>query len=204
MKKLIPNITEVIPYTYDSLKVEGFDDIIESFLADKPSVEQPTLIHMLGIPASGKSTFYHNDKDTKYKDFVFVSFDFVMEAHQKYHEDVINLGSIEAFAKWELPARIAGYELLRRAVELKKNIFFDHSGAPKCHQELLQNVKTLGYKTQMYYIYCSPEVAIKRAKERELITQRHTPEKLIIDRVEMVENNKEAYKKIVDVFVEVK
>ena len=204
MKNLIPNIAEIIPYTYDCLKVDGFEEIIEGFLADKPSVEHPCLVHMLGIPASGKSTFYQNNKDNKYKDFVFVSFDFVMEAHPQYHKDVNTLGSIEAFAKWELPARIAGYELLRRAVELKKNIFFDHSGAPKCHQELLQNVKNLGYKTEMYYIYCSPEVAIERAKARELITKRHTPQKLIIERVEMVEKNKEIYKKIVDVFVEVR
>lgn len=44
---------------------------------------------------------------------------------------------MEAFKKWELPARIAGYELLRRAIKQKKNIYFDHGGTPICHRELL-------------------------------------------------------------------
>ena len=107
----------------------------------------------------------------KFKDYIFVSFDAIMEAHPQYQKDVKELGAIKAFQKWEIPARIAGYELLRRAVATKKNIFFDHSGAPKCHQNLLKDIKKHGYKTEMYYIYCSPELAVQRAQARELETK---------------------------------
>lgn len=201
MKNLIPGINEVIPKIYQEEESFGFEEIIEKFISSVPSVEEPEFVHMLGIPAAGKSTYYEANKD-KYKDYVFVGFDFIMMAHPEYQNDVLSLGSVEAFKKWELPARIAGYELLRRAVETKKNIFFDHGGTPKCHQELLINVKALGYNTRMFYIYCDVETAIKRAKIREFDTKRHTPEEMIRERMLLVEENKQIYKKIVDEFVE--
>ena len=200
LKNLISEINEVIPYTYNKQKNSSFENIINKALCKAPTSNLPTFIHMLGIPASGKSTFYSANKN-KYKDFVFISFDALMEEHVKYKEDLKNIGSVEAFKKWEISARIAGYELLRRAVEQKKNIFFDHSGAPKCHQELLVNVKKLGYKTQMYYIYCPKELALKRATEREFQTLRHTPINLIEERFESIKNSSDIYKKIVDKFV---
>ena len=54
----------------------------------------------------------------------------------------------------------------------------------------------------MIYISCDVETALARAKEREKTTKRHTPEQMIRDRVALVEENKEIYKKIVDDFVE--
>ena len=69
-----------------------------------------------------------------------------MESLPQYQQDVQAIGNIKAFEKWQIPARIAGYELLRRAIEAKKNIFFDHGGTPMCHRELLANVKRLGYR----------------------------------------------------------
>lgn len=202
MRNLIPGINEVIPRIYQEQENDfGFEVIIEKFISSVPSVEEPEFVHMLGIPAAGKSTYYKANKD-KYCDYVFVGFDFIMMAHPGYQNDVLSLGSIEAFKKWELPARIAGYELLRRAIETKKNIFFDHGGTPKCHQELLKNVKALGYTTKMFYIYCDVETAIKRAKIREIDTKRHTPEEMIRERLLLVEQSKQIYEKIVDEFVE--
>lgn len=201
MKELIPGINEVIPCTFDELNIEGFDVIIDKFISEAPTVSNPELVHMLGIPAAGKSTFYQQNKE-QFEGYVFIGFDFLMMAHPKYREDVEILGPVKAFEKWEIPARIAGYELLARSVKAKKNIFFDHGGTPKCHQELLENVKKLGYKTRMFYIYCDVDVAIKRAEIREQQTKRHTPVEMIRARVEHVENNKNIYKKIVDEFIE--
>ena len=202
LEKMIPGINEVIPFTFDQLDVEGFGVIINSIIDEAPSVPNPEFIHMFGIPGAGKSTYYAQNKEA-FKNHVFIGFDALMMSHPQYQEDVERLGSVEAFKKWELPARIAGYELLRRAVEAKKNIFFDHGGTPKCHQELLNNVKKLGYKTKMFYIYCDVDVAIKRAKIRVQQTKRHTPETMIRERKRLVEENKEIYKNIVDEFIEI-
>ena len=194
---------KVIPYSYKELKVAGFEEIICKYLSGISSSDYPSFVHMLGIPAAGKSTFYKNNRD-KFKDYIFVSFDAIMEAHPQYQKDVKELGSVEAFKKWEIPARVAGYELLRRAVAAKKNVFFDHSGAPQCHQDLLKNIKKQGYKTEMYYIYCSQELAVQRAQARELETKRHTPVNLITERIESIEKSIETYKTIVDKFVSIK
>lgn len=193
---------EVIPYAYNELQVKGFEEIICKFLADVPSSIAPTLIHMLGIPAAGKSTFCQNNKE-QFKDYLFVSFDAIMEAHPEYQKDVEELGSVEAFARWEIPARVAGYELLTRAIKEKKNILMDHGGSPKCHQELLINIKKFGYKTKMFYIYCPIDIAIERAKAREIITKRHTPPQLIADRVISIEQSVNVYRNIVDEFIKV-
>lgn len=202
MNNLVQDLSEVIPYTYKALRIRSFEDIICKFLDNTKSSKFPVFIHMLGIPGAGKSTFYCNNAE-KFQDYLYVSFDDIMMAHPQYQKDIENLGPIDAFNKWELPARIAGYELLFRAISARKNIFFDHGGTPQCHMELLIKLKQIGYTTKMYYISCPVEEAIKRAKEREVLTKRHTPVQLIIDRHKLIENNIETYKEIVDEFISV-
>ena len=202
IKNIIPGINEVTSQSYEEVYDKHFEEIIKNILSSAPSVKEPEIVHMLGIPAAGKTTYYVRNKE-KYKHYVYIAFDSIMMAHPQYLQDVQNYGSVEAFKRWELPARTTGYELLFRAIEERKNIFFDHGGTPKCHQELLKNIKKLGYKTKMIYIHCEPEEAIKRAKVREAETKRHTPEQMIRDRVAMVKENKFIYMKIVDEFLEI-
>ena len=195
-------LNDVIPYTYKELQDDGFEAIICEFLNNTEPSEQPEFVHMLGIPGAGKSTFYQKNAK-QFSNYIFISFDAIMEAHPQYQKDIKELGSVEAFNKWEIPARIAGYELLFRAIKAKKNIFLDHGGTPKCHQELLLKVKQLGYKTKIYYIFCPIEVAIARTKTREAITKRHTPVNIITDRAKIIETNLEIYKSITDEFISV-
>lgn len=204
IKVLIPNITDVIPYTYENQKsaLGVFDPIIENILKTVPSVKSPKLVHMLGIPGAGKTTFYKNNQ-TKFKNFLRIDFDMIMELLPQYQYDVQVLGSVKAFSKWEIPARIAGYELLRRAIENKKNIFFDHGGTPSCHRELLKNIKQFGYQTTMYYIECPVDVALNRTAEREKITKRHTPPQMIKDRSILIKENLPVYQGLVDEFKKV-
>ncbi len=126
-------------------------------------------------------------------------FDPIMEKVPEYHQDREKLGKMEAFKKWELPARISGYELLRRAIEQKKNIYFDHGGQPICHRELLGNVKKMGYETTMFYIDCEPQTAIERVSNRE----RPFPAERMPERVALVEEQKKIMPQIVDHFIKV-
>lgn len=201
--KLAPSVVDVLPeFRYDDIKSDMTEIVIEKFLAAAPSVDHPFLIHMLGIPGAGKSTYYARHKE-ELPPHVFVGFDYVMEALPSYQKDLKEIGSVEAFKKWELPARVMGYELLQRAIAAKKNIFMDHGGSPQAHAELLSNIKTLGYKTKMIYVTCDVNVALKRVVEREKITHRHTPPQMIIDRAELIARLVPQYKGIVDEFVEV-
>ena len=200
IRSLISGIDEVVPYTYDEQYnyQEFFDPIIDKYLNNAPSSDHPKLVHMLGIPGAGKTTFYQRHKE-EFKDYVFIGFDFVMESVPQYHIDRKELGKMEAFQKWELPARIAGYELLRRAIQQKKNIYFDHGGTPVCHRELLNNIKEIGYETTMYYVDCDPQTAIDRISNRE----RPFPAERMPERVASVEEQKKVMPQIVDHFIKI-
>lgn len=198
---IISGINEVIPYTYNDKQYtyqQYFNPIIEQMLDKAPSSDHPKLIHMMGIPGSGKSTFYQNHKDW-FNDFVLIGFDLVMESVPQYQEDRKTLGKMEAFKKWELPARIAGYELLRRAINERKNIFFDHGGTPICHRELLGNIRKMGYETTMYYINCEPQTAINRIANRE----RPFPAERMHGRIAAIRKQKQVMPSIVDNFIKI-
>lgn len=198
LTQLIPNVSIVIPYEYEEIKNEEYESIINYYLSDKFPGKFPKLVHMGGIPGSGKSTFYRKNVDKYYKDFVFIGFDNVMKKISSYDYDVEKFGSVEAFSRWEIPARVAGYELLRRAVEAKYNIFLDHSGLCPPHLELLKNIKNYGYETEMHFIRCDLKKAFLRAEIREKKTKRHTPKKLIEDRYELSKTYINEYEKVVD------
>ena len=201
IRSIISGIDEVVPYTYDDERYnfkEYFDPIMAQVLNEAPSSDKPKLVHMLGIPGAGKSTFYQKHKD-EYKDYVLIGFDLIMEKVPEYHKDREELGKMEAFKKWELPARIAGYELLRQAIEQKKNIYFDHGGTPICHRELLGNLKKMGYETTMFYVDCDPQTAIERVANRE----RPFPGERMPERVALVEEQKKVMPKIVDHFIKI-
>ena len=204
IKFLIPDIKDVVPYTFEKKKKDCaiFEPIIEKLLSGAVSSEKPEFVHMLGIPGAGKSTFYKNNKE-KFADFIRIDFDAIMELLPEYQRDLKLLGSEKAFERWQMPARVAGYELLRRAVESGKNIFFDNGGSADCHRELLANVKKKGYHTAMYYINCPINIAVSRAVEREKITKRHTPKKMIEDRKLLIQKNLPLYKALVDDFYKV-
>ena len=199
ISKLIPGISEVVPHLYDELtQKEVFEPMFEQMLSSVTRVERPTLVHMLGIPGCGKSTFIKQNMK-KFENYLIISFDDIMESIPQYHEDVLKLGSVEAFKKWEIPARIAGYELLIRAINKKVNILFDHGGSPACHVELMKNVGTYcGYKTAIYELSCPVDVAIRRVKVREMRTKRHTPENMIRQRYELLKNRGFEYMAIVN------
>lgn len=89
--------------------------------------------------------------------------------------------------------RIVGYELLRRAVEARADIYFEHSGVNRPHVQLIENLKKYGYRTEMHFILCSLAVAEARAKAREQQTNRHTPPSLIAERYNLVNTYLQTY-----------
>ncbi len=200
LKEIIDHPDEIIPCQYEAIKNSSFEAIINKYLQAAPSELNPQIIHMAGIPGAGKTTFYHSQK---WAPHIFIAFDDIMEDIDEYQEDLKQYGTVYAFNKWEIPARVIGYELLCRAVSEKKNIFFDNGGSASAHIELMQNIKKYGYTTIMYYIHCPLETAIKRAQKREKEINRHIPVKTIEDRYYKTLENIKIYQNIVDKFYQI-
>ncbi len=197
LKSLMPQISNLIPCEYAEIQTPEYEQIITTALLAAQPAQFPRIVHTLGIPGAGKSTFY---KTGQWPGYLFVSFDALMEKMSAYRQDLQKLGSVAAFKNWEIPARIAGYELLRRAVEKRLNIFFEHSGTATAHLDLLKNLRNCGYQIEIDYISCNLETALLRARNRETVTGRHTPPEMIKQRAAILENLCSEYKKIADIF----
>lgn len=192
---LMPSIKQLVSYDYQEIQCPLYEEIIKETLAGVHPTPKPLLTQIGGIPGAGKSTFCKYFQNSK---SIYLGFDEIMESIPGYRQDIYLLGGEESFKKWEMPARVIGYEILRRAVIHKLNIFFEHSGVNEAHIELFKNAKLLGYRTEVDYLLCKPQIAMKRTVEREKQTRRHTPKELILERSSLIKKYIEKYKKIAD------
>lgn len=195
LSDLMPNISELIPYEYDKIQNKIYDDIIQSFLQKATPNKKPKFIQIGGIPGAGKSTFCQNKN---WDSELFISFDAIMERIPQYQQDTYKLGRIRSFNKWEIPARVIGYEILRQAISNKADVFLEHSGVNVPHIQLMTNIKKYGYDTEMYFILCDVETGYQRAIAREKLTNRHTPREIIEQRASLVQKFLPHYIKITD------
>lgn len=194
---LMPSLDGLVAYGYSEIKNYGYEDIIEGFLSGLKPEDYPHFVQVSGIPGAGKTT---HAKKILQKNFAFIAFDQVMEKIPEYAEDVDKRGIEEAFKAWEMPARVVGYELLRRAIYRKLNVVLEHSGVNQSHIELMKNIKSYGYSTRVDFLICDLESAILRCKKREKKTKRHTPEHLVRERGALVVEYAEKYKTMVNEF----
>ena len=100
---LITEPQELIPHQYNKIKSPQYDAVISKYLQTAPSVEHPVLIHMAGIPGSGKTTYYRTHD---WPQHVFIAFDNIMEDLKEYQNDLKAFGAEIAFNKWQPATRI--------------------------------------------------------------------------------------------------
>ncbi|MEK7801274.1 MAG: zeta toxin family protein, partial [Pseudomonadota bacterium] len=108
--------------------------IEEDIVGQAISSPRPFLLHMLGIPGAGKTTFleilqqnWTKEHGTK---LTLLGFDQVMQALPSYQ---LNPDKPSAFAAFELPARAAGYSILESLLAKKASILFDNGGSAASH-----------------------------------------------------------------------
>lgn len=188
----MPSLNKLVTADYQTVKSEESERLINESLRGLNSEQHPKLLQVSGIPGAGKSTYCATHQK---KNFLFISFDKIMVALSGYQKEVLKNGSVSAFQKYEMPARIIGYELLRRALNKRVNIMFEHSGTNSAHLELFKNIQAQGYQTAVDFIICDTNLAIKRAKEREKQTKRHVPDELILERAAKLKEYMSVYKK---------
>ena len=193
LKTLMPSLSELITADYSSVKSKESEKIIEGFLKGLIPAEKPELRQISGIPGSGKSTYCATHLPENY---LHLSFDKIMTSLSGYQKLLKEEGAVVAYHRYEMPARIIGYELLRRALKKKINIMFEHSGTNHAHLELFRHLPKKGYKTSVDFIMCDTSLAIKRAAKRAEEQNRYVPEKLIVERAAGLKNYISAYQKI--------
>jgi len=193
LKTLMPSLRELINADYKTIKTAETERLINSFLQGVKPVEKPELRQISGIPGSGKSTYCSLYLPIN---FLFISFDKIMLSLSGYQKLLKEQGTIAAYNRYEMPARIIGYELLRRAIAKKVNIMLEHSGTNQAHLELFKNLPKHGYKTMVDFIVCDTSLAIARAKQRAKEINRYVPEQIIKERAASFANYISAYQKI--------
>ena len=170
--------------------------MIEGALAHTTPAAHPKILHMLGIPASGKTTYL---RDNPSPGAVLISFDAIMESLPEYRNDNRRVGAEKAFAKWESCARAIGYELLFRSIERKLDIMFDHSGSRPDHVRLLEELKlNHGYRIEIVALKIDEGLAVRRAATRD----RHLPPEYIAQRKHVLDGLVPQYRAIADDYAE--
>ncbi|WP_041616155.1 AAA family ATPase [Spirosoma linguale] len=184
-----------------NLRLEFVENLISETLDQAKPVDFPKLLHTLGVPGSGKSTFVNGLNSVN---SVVVSFDRVMEALPQYQHDLITSGKEVAFNNWEGPARAIGYEILERAVDSKRNVIVDHSGARKDHLEFLKQAKQENYQIEVVLCETPSNEAQKRVLKREVEGGRHVPSDYIPQRQTVLNTLISGYREVADIFTIVK
>ena len=183
-----------IAYTYDRIACDEYEKLIDEIVLNAPSSDAPNFIQVSGIPGAGKSTFCQRN----YSKETIVQFDTIMAQIPQYKKDCDRLGLVQAFSKWEMPARVIGYEVLHRLIEKKASFVLEHSGMNAAHVKLVDVLKKEGYLTCLQFLYCDLDEACRRALERAKKISRHTPPQLIKERYLAILDYLDTYKNKMD------
>lgn len=181
-----------------SLEAVASQLIQQALSASEESVF-PMLVHLCGIPGSGKSTYAKKFLKT-HDNFARVNFDDIMSNLDEYKKDCATIGLVDAFKFWELPARAIGYHVLQALLEHRRNVLFDHSAAFTNHIDLIDAIKGWGYFIEMHYLDCSLTIAYERILLREQASQQHTPKYYVWQRHQLLEKLIPLYQCKVDAF----
>ncbi|MCF7865003.1 MAG: zeta toxin family protein [Candidatus Pacebacteria bacterium] len=169
-------------------KVEGFKDFpgnIAAGLLDGikkyKSSDHPYWIQIMGIPGSGKTTLVQMIKKALNDSHLYTlaAFDEYMEQIPDYH---LERNRVQAFTKYEAPARAAGFKIFEELIERKVNVLFEHSTVFPAVKDLMYFIKQSGYTFILIRVTTDTGIAKNRVKKREKRTKRHVPESLIDER----------------------
>jgi predicted ABC-type ATPase len=125
------------------------------------TINPPILLHMLGIPGAGKTTFLNMLLDAwqGHPRPILLGFDQVMQSMPDY---ATYADKETAFAALELPARALGYKMLNDLIAQEQSILFDNGGSAASHPDLLRSAQNKGYTIVLVAIRTPVDVAAAR------------------------------------------
>lgn len=170
LRVVIGHVPYQVACARDGFALTEADALITGFLSGLRPVPQPKIIHTLGIPGAGKSTF---SRASRQPNRLHLNFDDVMEKMPVYQQDKLRDGNEAAFNRWTDCAREIGYEILFRAAAQHLDIFFDHSGTRADHVELLTALRGAGYWVHVVMFDIDLDLAIERAAGRDRFVPAH-------------------------------
>ena len=190
--------------TEKGLIASVFENIIAERLIEAKAVEHPFIFNVSGIPAAGKSTYCKrltkgetSFNGIDFSNVLYLAFDDIMQNPAlPYRIDAAK--SLQyAFDRWEAPARIAGYELLKRAVDAKLNILFEHSSSLEQHVSLF-DLLVSDYGYELYFVYLNADAgeAKKRVEDRAKRENRTFAPERIDERYAAINRLLPEYKKL--------
>lgn len=150
-------------------------------------------IFMLGLPASGKSTFIEENYSN---DYTIVSADKIRLKHPDYnplrpqdiHEECVAL------------AEKRMYEIGKT----KANVVMDGGGINNKYTiRIMTKMKEYGYITKVVFIDTPTQVCIDRNKQRVMHGERFVPDSAIIDKAYRLKNSIEILTPICDEFIRI-
>ncbi|MDR2564388.1 MAG: ATP-binding protein [Prevotellaceae bacterium] len=189
--KKYSQIGDSFPLGFDD---EGLSALFESIISDKlldvRSAARPFLVNISGIPGAGKSTYCHRLISGRahlfgldFSSALYLAFDDIMCSDRLQAEVRSSAFYEKCFGRWEVPARIAGYELLRRAVRMRLNILFEHSSALAQHVDLFRLIASdFDYEIYFAHIKVDIDLAKRRVLERTVREDRRVDSERIIKR----------------------
>lgn len=181
---------------------QSLSRIEKNFLDRAAPEENPVLLHMLGIPGAGKTTFlnllFEKWSKTRPISPTLLGFDQVMQQIPAYQQTP---DKIVAFSTYELPARDAGYKIFNRLMEKKASILFDNGGSAATHPELLRVARDVhGYRIAIVEIAVPLAEARARIDTRSVVEGQHTPAVYLEDRAQKLSKLREEYMAITPYF----
>ncbi len=181
----------------EEILINESSDLFDQKMLSLKKNSNAKIISVCGIPASGK-TYYSNEiiKINNEKYF-YISFDDIMESFSLYIE-LLKKNKELAFETFEIPARIIGYQWLKKCIENRIPILFDNSNTMQQHIAIYQIMKDVyDYYIEIHFLNISPSVTIPRMARRE----RFFPEEQVYSRWDKIKSLLPAYKVIANKFV---
>lgn len=181
---------------------EPIRNVVLPIVESATSCSSPFLLHMLGIPGAGKSSFLQElHKNFPAPKPAIIGFDQIMVSLPGYKSAN---DKRKAFEEWELPARAAGYWTLREMMQKKAHILFDNGGSAASHIDLLRYAHgEKGYKIAIVHVLAPPQIARERILKRFLETGRYTPHEYLEDRAQKITALYTDYKNLTPRFYEI-
>lgn len=179
--------------------------IEDQIVAQAVPFSQPFLLHMLGIPGAGKTTFLNillqNWPSNLKTKPTLLGFDQVMQALPSYQ---LNPDKPAAFAALELPARATGYSILERLLDKKTSILFDNGGSAPSHPDLLLRARDVhGFQIIFVSIVTKTDDARARVDARAVTAGQHTPLHYLEERAQKLQQLMGVYRTLTPHFFEI-